>query len=146
MAAIAPSAPAAKHSSPYYRKSGLLYFIGAGSPPEAVKIGVATNQRLLGRLRAVHSTNHRDPVLLGVVPFTIGAMPMLEAERYERELHHYFGAIQLRKAGTIGAEWFAATPELLEFIATVADPLASIETFPDAEEIAKMYCVQVRHI
>src|SRR6185437_10353936 len=82
---------------PYYRKAGVLYFEGAGSPPEAINIGVTTYQHLLRLLRAIHGTNHRDPVLLGIVPFTYGQTPMMDAERYQAELHEHFASIQLRK-------------------------------------------------
>jgi len=145
MAATAPAAHAGIYPRPYsrkdYRKAGVLYFVGAGSPPEAINIGVTTSQRLLGRLRAIHRTNHRDPVLLGIVPFTYGQTLMMDAERYQAELHEHFASIQLRKPGTIGAGWFEATPVLLEFIATVADPLSSVEKFPNPEEILTVYCL-----
>lgn len=134
------STPALKFTDPYWRKPGVVYFIGVGSPPEAVKIGVATNERLFDRLRAIHGTNHLDPVLLGVVPFEGVEMPMFEAEKLERRLHQLFAAHQLRKAGTVGAEWFSPVPELMNYIRENAKQFGSLASFPRYDEIQEDYC------
>ncbi|HKR27686.1 MAG TPA: GIY-YIG nuclease family protein [Terriglobales bacterium] len=135
-----------KFSDPFFRKAGVLYFIGAGSPPEAIKIGVATGERLFEQLREIHNTNHRDPYLLGIIPFITGEVPMRDAGKYEQQLHKQFAAIQLRRAGAMPAEWFMPTDDLLKLIAERSAPLSSIRQFPHADEILKLYCRVDRQI
>ncbi len=81
-----------KFSSPWYSKQGLLYFIAAGRPPVAIKIGVTQATRMTARLKAIQSANHEPVELLGLIRFDSGDKPLLQAERAERELHKRFGS------------------------------------------------------
>lgn len=48
--------------------------------------------------------------------FTEGKRPAMDAEQREREIHNQFvGSMRFRQH-TVGAEWFAASDELLAFI------------------------------
>lgn len=111
-----------KYSSKWYSDSGVIYFVAAGSPPVAIKIGVAKRDGIVRRLRGIQSSNHELIELLGVVLFDKGDKPMLQAEREEQELHKRFFHLQRIVDGNVGHEWFTAVPELLSFIATVAVP------------------------
>jgi hypothetical protein len=107
---------AEKFGSAWYSGHGMLYFIGAGSPPVAIKIGVANRNGVMRRLKGIQSSNHEFVELLGVVCFEKGDKPMLQAERREQELHKQFAHLQRLKDGHVGHEWFTATPELLAFV------------------------------
>jgi hypothetical protein len=104
----------------WWRCRGVVYFMAAGSPPAAVKIGVTTRDTLIQRLRAVQSSNHETIELLGAIPFETGELPLKDAEDQERWLHIQFGHLQRFKASTRGAEWFTATSDLLGYIAEKA--------------------------
>jgi hypothetical protein len=69
-----------KFSSPWYSKPGLLYFIAAGRPPVAIKIGVTQATTMKTRLKAIQSANHEPVELLGVIRFDSGEKPLLQAE------------------------------------------------------------------
>jgi Meiotically up-regulated gene 113 len=84
-----------KFSSPWYSKAGLLYFVAAGRPPVAIKIGVTQATSMKTRLKAIQSANHEPVELLGVIRFDSGEKALLQAERAERELHKRFGSSRL---------------------------------------------------
>lgn len=109
-----------KFSSPWYSKPGLLYFIAAGRPPVAIKIGVTQATTMKTRLKAIQSANHEPVELLGVVRFDSGDKPLLQAERVERELHKRFASLQRNVDWSVGYEWFTTSQELLDYIATHA--------------------------
>ncbi len=133
-----------KYSHPWYAKSGLLYFIAAGRPPVAIKIGVTQATSMRARLKAIQSANHEPVELLGVIQFDSGEKPLLQAERAERELHKRFGGSQRLVDWSVGYEWFTTSQELLDYIAAHATPpeklglprtLAQIrEPLPDAPD------------
>ena len=101
----------------------MVYFIAAGKPAIAVKIGVTTWTTVARRLAALQSTNHEPLELLGVSPFRHTAQPMKAAEDWERALHQQFRHLQRTREGNRGYEWFTASDELLQFIPQVAaDP------------------------
>lgn len=115
-----PSLAKNKYSSPWYSGAGVIYFIAAGSPPVAIKIGVAKRDGVVRRLRGIQSSNHELIELLGILPFEEGDKPLLQAERREQELHKQFAHLQRIVDGNVGHEWFTAAPELLSFIKTTA--------------------------
>ena len=107
----------------WWSSPGVLYFFAAGSPPVAIKIGVAalTNgctlqEGVMRRLRDIQTSNHELVELLGLILFSDGQYPTRLAEVLERELHIKFAQFQRFKPGTRGAEWFTPSPELLEYI------------------------------
>lgn len=102
------------------RSPGFVYFIAAGAPPVAVKIGISTERDLKRRFSTIQSSNHEPLTLFGLIPFRDGERPMLAAERAERSLHQRFAHLQRFRNGWTGCEWFTATPELLEFVAKEA--------------------------
>ena len=111
-----------KFSSPWYSKQGLLYFVAAGRPPVAIKIGVTQATKIRERLKHIQSANHEPIELLGVIRFDCGDKPMLQAERAERELHKRFASTQRLVDWTVGYEWFTTSQELLDYIAAHATP------------------------
>lgn len=111
------------YSHEYYSKPGVVYFITAGDPPVAVKIGVATDERLDQRIREIQGLNHERVAVRGVFHFPKGPQddkPMVRAEKRERELHQQFSSLRRAPAWHPGHEWFTAGPELLQFIADEA--------------------------
>src|SRR5262245_58644403 len=107
----------------WWQCPGVVYFIGAGDPPLAVKIGVTALTRgqslaaaVQRRLRGIQTSNHEVVRLLGVVRFTEGQYPTRSAEVLERELHLRFASVQRFAAHSRAAEWFTASDDLLDFI------------------------------
>lgn len=100
----------------WWAKDAVVYFIAAGNPAIAVKIGVTTWGTVSKRLAALQSSNHEILELRGVIPFRGMALPMKDAEDKERELHGMFRALQRAKEGQRGYEWFKADQSLLGFI------------------------------
>jgi len=131
---VTPVKPRFSHV--WYSKQGVIYFIAAGTPPEAIKIGCTTRNQLITRLRAVHGMNHRDPALLGVIAFD----SMREAESMEHQLHVKFADAQLRKPWTAGAEWFRPDPDIINFICENTTLPGSIPDFPNSAAIHGYYC------
>jgi hypothetical protein len=111
-----PSPKAAKFSHSWYSRPGYVYFIAAGSPPIAIKIGVTQQTSMHKRLKAIQSSNHEVIELLGVISFHSGDKPLLDCVHAERALHQRFSASQRLADWTVGYEWFTATPEMLAYI------------------------------
>src|SRR3990172_190578 len=81
----------------WWRNPGVIYFIAAGEPPVAIKIGMAaiTRERslrdtIVRRLSQIQSSNHELVRLLGVLHYTQGEYPTRDADARERELHNEF--------------------------------------------------------
>src|SRR5437868_601225 len=111
----------------WWKNPGVIYFIAAGEPPAAIKIGMAaiTSNRgmdatIVRRLSQIQSSNHERVRLLGVIQFTDGPYPTRDAEGKERELHTEFGHLRRFAEYSRGAEWFNAAPELLARIEQIA--------------------------
>ncbi len=104
----------------WWRSPGVIYFLAAGSPAIAIKIGVTTRATLLDRMKKTQTHNHESIELLGVIRFSEGDFPTRDAEDQERTLHARFAHLCRFKQNTRGAEWFTASPELLEMIAESA--------------------------
>ena len=107
---------------------GVVYFVAAGSPPIAIKIGMAAQtgkntlqSTLTRRLSAIQTSNHEIVKLIGVKYFTEGDFPTRDAEIFERELHIEFESLQRFKKHSRGAEWFNATPELIKRVASISN-------------------------
>ncbi|MGA2446306.1 MAG: GIY-YIG nuclease family protein [Opitutaceae bacterium] len=109
----------------WWARDAVVYFIGAGQPLVAVKIGVSTWSTVARRLAALQSSNHEPLELLGVIPYRGIPLPMKEAETRERSLHLQFARWQRTREGKRGYEWFTAVPELLAFIAAETQPPAT---------------------
>ena len=123
----------------WWSNPGVIYFIAAGDPPVAIKIGMAAvtgNQDLRAtvtrRLSQIQSSNHELIHLLGVMCFTEGTHPTRDADAKERELHIEFEHLRRFEAYTRGAEWFNPSPELLARIEQIA-------TKPDALRLPRFF-------
>jgi hypothetical protein len=100
------------------RSQAVVYFIAAGQPPVAIKIGITgrAEKSVRHRLRAIQSSNHMFIELLGAIPFEQGKRPMLAAQTHEGELHRQFARLQRFERTWVGSEWFTCDDELLYFI------------------------------
>lgn len=101
----------------WWTSPGIIYFFGAGSPAVAIRIGVTTRATLLDRMKKTQAHNHEPIELLGVIRFVDGEFPTRDAEDKVRLLHAQFVHLCRFKPHTRGADWFAASPELLKQIA-----------------------------
>lgn len=111
-----------KFSSDWYSKPGVVYFIAAGQPFKAVKIGVTQKAKVEQRLRAIQCDNHEPVELLGVLVFDRDGKTVRDAEQMEQRLHGEFAAFQLIQDGRVGHEWFKAENALLSYIQANATP------------------------
>jgi hypothetical protein len=93
------------------RQPGFVYFIAAGDPPAAIKIGISTAATMKKRIRAHQSSNHEPLKVLGVIGFFEGERPMADANRLELELHAQFSRARRFTSGP-GNEWFTPSNEL----------------------------------
>jgi len=109
-----------EYQDKWERSPGYVYFIAAGEPVKAVKIGVTVQRGIKRRLRGLQSANHEPLKILGVIPFEGVKRPMLAAEKKERELHQKFAHLQRFEKGWVGSEWFSVTPKLLEEIKRIS--------------------------
>jgi hypothetical protein len=107
-----------RFTDPWYGKAGFIYFVAAGRPPVAIKIGVTQQSTLKRRLKSIQSANHEYIELLGVISFSEGDKPLLDAEAAERALHQRFQAYQRFISSSVGSEWFTSSNELIEYIST----------------------------
>ena len=95
---------------------GYVYFIAAGDPIVAIKIGVTKQKGMKQRLGSHQSSNHVPLRILAVIPFEGMERPMVEAEKKEKELHKKFAHLQRFQSGWVGSEWFTVSDELLKEI------------------------------
>ena len=116
------------------RSPGYVYFMAAGNPCVAIKIGITKQSTLRQRLGSLQGSNHEPLTLLGVIPFAEGKHPMKDAQRRERELHGLFAHLQRFEKGWVGSEWFTPAPDLRSFIAENA---AAPKTLGLVESIAR---------
>ena len=105
----------------WWRQRAIVYFIAAGNPPIAIKIGVTQWQSAKKRIGACQTGNHEALRLIGIHRFIEGDFPLKSAEDKERELHHIFRKWQRFPEGTRGHEWFTASEELIDYIRSHAD-------------------------
>jgi hypothetical protein len=104
----------------WWRSPGVIYFLAAGTPATAIKIGVTTRATLLDRMKKTQAHNHEPIELLGVIRFSDGEFPTRDAEDQARGLHGEYSHLCRFKPHTRGSEWFTASPELLAMIAESA--------------------------
>jgi hypothetical protein len=128
---------AAPSTVAWWGRHGIIYFIAAGDPPVAVKIGMTTingslRKTVVRRGSQIQSSNHELLYLLGVIRFTEGAHPSRDAEVRERELHNEFHRLRRFRADTRGGEWFRPSRELLARIEQIA-------TKPEALELPRLF-------
>ncbi len=126
----------------WWKNPGVIYFIAAGEPPVAIKIGMAaiTGDRdlkaaIVRRLSQIQHSNHERICLLGVICFTHeahGLYPTRDADAKERELHNEFEHLCRFAKYTRGAEWFNPAPELLARI-------EQISTKPEALHLPRCF-------
>ena len=100
----------------WWRAPGVIYFLAAGHPASAIRIGVTTRSTLLERMKKAQVHNHESIELLGVIRFDDGEFPTRDAEDQQRLLLARFADLGRFKPLTRGAEWFTAAPELLKWI------------------------------
>ena len=138
-----PASEASESTLEWWRSPGVVYFVAAGSPPVAIKIGMAaqtgknTLQSTINRrLSQIQTSNHELIRLLGVVYFSEGEYPTRDSEILERELHIEFEHLQRFKKHSRGAEWFTSSPELLEKISSIA-------TLPDELDLPVIFTESV---
>jgi hypothetical protein len=134
-----PPSEASENSRAWWRCPGFVYFLAAGHPPKAIKIGVTAitgrhslKSALTRRISQIQSSNHELIEVLGVIQFTDGEFPCWDADAKERELHFEFRHLQRFKAYYRGAEWFNPAPDLcarIEAIATTPEALGLPRTF-----------------
>ena len=95
----------------WWRSPGVIYFLAAGIPATAIRIGVTTRATLLDRMKKTQAHNHEPIELMGVIRFSDGEFPTRDAEDQLRQLHAEFSLLCRFKAHTRGAEWFNPSPE-----------------------------------
>lgn len=117
----------------WWRSPGVIYFLAAGSPTVAIKVGVTTRATLLDRMKKTQTHNHEPIELLGVIRFDEGDFPTRDAEDQERQLHQRFAHLGRFKPHTRGAEWLTVSQELLDFIKDTA-------TTPEALGLSRFVC------
>ena len=110
-----------RHVAYWELQPGFVYFIAAGDPPSAIKIGVSTATTMKGRLKAHQSSNHEPLYVLGLIEFLQEDKPMAEANRLELELHGRFSAARRFLSGP-GNEWFTPNQDLYEYIQQYSTP------------------------
>jgi len=121
-------------TDPWYSKPGFVYFIGAGDPLKAIKIGVTLATGFANRLRHHQSSNHEPLRVLGIIDFTKPGMSMRAAEELERSLHKRFAAHQRFQASWVGSEWFNPHEEIVAYIQEHCIPCGSLKL---VESVAK---------
>ena len=122
------------YTDPWYAKPGFVYFVGAGEPLKAIKIGVTLATGFTSRLRHHQSSNHEPLRVLGVIAFTGPGKSMRAAEELERSLHKQFAAHQRFQASWVGSEWFNPHPEIVAYIAKHTVPCSTLNL---VESVAK---------
>ena len=120
----------------WWRSPGVIYFLAAGRPPTAIKIGVTTRATVRDRIAKTQTHNHEPIELLGVIPFDTGEFPTRDAEDQERLLHIRFATLNRFKPHTRGAEWLTTSPELLRLVAETATP-------PEALGLPRFVCTPI---
>lgn len=93
---------------------GFVYFIAAGDPADAIKIGISTEATLKSRIRRIQGSNHEKLKLLGLIRFS----NMKDAEAHEQDLHKEFEQFQRHLKGTAGHEWFNPAQDIFDYINT----------------------------
>jgi hypothetical protein len=88
------------------RSAGYVYFLAAGDPPIAIKIGITTQATLKPRVMRIQGSNHEPLPLLGVIAISDGERPMNAALQLEGELHRQFFHLQRFERGRVAVEWF----------------------------------------
>ena len=129
------------YTDPWYSKPGFLYFIGAGNPLKAIKIGVAIKSGFTQRLRHPQSANHEPLQVLGVIEFSGQDIGMRQAEILERELHKKFHNHQRFLNGWVGSEWFNPAEEILIFMQENASPCEAHNLSATVAKLGPGLCV-----
>ena len=114
------------------RSPGYVYFIAAGDPPIAVKIGVTKESKLKDRVGEHQGSNHEPLRLLGAIPFRDSERPTADAYAHEQELHKRYAHLRRFQPGWAGHEWFTASPDLLDYIRSVVTPPSQLGV-PESE-------------
>ena len=119
----------------WVKQPGYVYFIGAGKPLVAIKIGIATAGTLKKRLKAIQSSNHEEIWIMGLIPFMDGETPMADANKKEIELHERFKDCRRFQEGSVGGEWFSAQESIVSY---VENHCKSAEALNEKHEITKL--------
>jgi hypothetical protein len=118
-----------RFSSPWYSRDAVIYFLAAGNPPKAIKIGMTGRKDLGRRMLTIQGSNHERISLLKAIEFVGGDKPAKRAENEERKLHIKFASLQRSKRGLVGSEWFNWQEPLISFVnglPPLPDDLASL--------------------
>jgi hypothetical protein len=115
-----------KFQDDWERSSGFVYFIAAGNPISAVKIGISSQKGFKNRMRQIQSANHEPLRILGVIPFEEGERPMMDAIGKEAELHARFSEFRRFKNGWVGSEWFSFSTKIQTAIQEEAIPPTAV--------------------
>lgn len=121
----------------WWRAPGVVYFLAAGSPPTAIKIGVTTRATVRTRMEKTQTHNHEPIELLGVIPFDKGEFPLRDAEDQERLLLIRFAPLHRFKPHSRGAEWLTTSPELLRLVAETSIP-------PETLGLPRFVCTPIK--
>lgn len=92
----------------WWRSPGVIYFLAAGTPATAIKIGVTTRATMLDRMKKTQAHNHEHVELLGVIRFSDGEYPTRDAEEHASRLHGEYAHLCRFKPHTRGSDWFTA--------------------------------------
>lgn len=118
---------AAQSTRDWWSRPGIVYFVAAGEPAVAIKIGMTTQgphqtlvEAVSKRLKAIQTGNHELIRLIGIVHITEREYPSRDAEILERELHLEFAHLARFNHGCPGAEWFTAHQSLIERIESIS--------------------------
>lgn len=129
---------AVKKSSDFFCRPGVIYFIAAGLPPRAIKIGMSQKESLLERLRSIQSSNHEKIRLMGIIEYGPPLEASLkDAEIREQEICRQFHSLAFRKEDQAGHEWFRPESELISFVMDHGAPLSN--DFPNRVEIEALF-------
>lgn len=132
-----PTAPTSDSAAQlkWWSQQAIVYFIAAGNPASAIKIGVTQWSGASSRISACQTGNHEPLEMVGVIPFREGKLPLKDAEDEERRLHLQFQFLRRFPEGVRGQEWFTVAPALLEFIRIHTRPP---EEFGFARRVSQM--------
>ena len=114
---MSPVKPKSQSQDDWERSHGAIYFLAAGKPPTAIKIGTCKLHEVKKRILDIQGMNHEVLEVLGIIPFTEGERPRLAADQEEAALHRRFAEITRFASGGRSSEWFYPTEELFEYIA-----------------------------
>jgi hypothetical protein len=108
--------PKSQYQDEWERSQGAIYFLAAGSPPIAIKIGTCKLHEVKKRILTIQGMNHEVLEVLGIIPFADGERPRAQADIEEAALHRRFAETSRFNGAGRSSEWFYPSEELLAYI------------------------------